>query len=111
MEKTPTRWAGRLRKADMLIGKRQTIVDKQEKQTKRCDTREPYFDVQAIVEGEGLVRYSTGAQLLVKELRESELPMRDKVILKDWRGLFFDGTVFTLEEEEERIRNQYNIDY
>jgi len=111
MEKKPTRFAGKLRKADMLIGKRQTIVDKEEKQTKRSDTRKPYFDVQAIVDGEGLVRYSTGAQLLVKELRCSTLPMRDKVIQKDWRGLFFEGTVFTLEEEEERIRREFNIDY
>lgn len=111
MEKKPTRFAGKLRKADMLIGKRQTIVDKEEKQTKRNDTKEPYFDVQAIVEGEGLVRYSTSAKLLVQELRSSSLPMRDKVILKDWRGLYFEGTVLTLKEEEDRIRNEYNIDY
>lgn len=111
MEKKPTRFAGKLRKADMLIGKRQTIVDKEEKQTKRNDTKEPYIDVQAVVEGEGLVRYSTGAQLLVQELRSSSLPMRDKVIQKDWRGLFFEGTVYTLQEEEDRIRKEYNIDY
>lgn len=111
MEKKPTRFAGKLLKADMLIGKRQTIVDKEEKQTKRCDTSQPYFDLQAVVEGEGLVRYSTGAKLLVKELRTASLPIRDKVIQKDWRGLYFEGTVLTLEEEEDRIRKEFNIDY
>lgn len=111
MDKRPTRFAGKLRKPDMLIGKRQTIVDKEERQTKRRDTDRTYFDVQAIVEGDGLVRYATGASLLVKELRDSSLPMRDKVIQKDWRGLYFEGTVYTLEEEEERIRKEYNIGY
>lgn len=111
MTKQPTRFAGKLRKADMLIGKRQTIVDKEEKSTKRTDTKEPYFDVQAIVEGEGLVRYSTGARLLVQELRTASLPMRNSVILKDWRGLYFEGTVFTLEEEETRVRREFGIDY
>ena len=64
-----------------------------------------------VVEGEGLVRYSTGAQLLVQELRSASLPMRDKVIQQDWRGLFFEGSVYTLEEEEERIRREFNINY
>ena len=63
------------------------------------------------VAGEGLVRYSTGAQLLVQELRSASLPMRDKVIQQDWRGLFFEGSVYTLEEEEERIRREFNINY
>ena len=66
MQKQPTRFAGKKMKADLLIGKKQTIVDKEERRTKRPDTMQPYYDVQAIVEGEGLVRYSTGAQLLVK---------------------------------------------
>ncbi len=111
MKRQPTRFAGKKFKADMLIGKRQTIVDKEEKSTKRTDTKQPYFDVQAIVEGEGLVRYSTGAQLLVQELRTEPLPMRDKVIRKDWRGLYFEGTVYTLEEEAERIRREFGINY
>lgn len=111
MQRQPTRFAGKKCKADMLIGKRQTIVDKEERTSKRTDTNLPYFDVQAIVEGEGLVRYSTGAQLLVQELRTAALPMRDKIIQKDWRGLYFEGTVYTLEEEEARIRNEFNIDY
>lgn len=111
MQRQPTRFAGKKFKADMLIGKRQTIVDKEERPSKRTDTNIPYFDVQAIVEGEGLVRYSTGAQLLVQELRTAALPMRDKIIQKDWRGLYFEGTVFTLEEEENRIRREFNIDY
>ncbi len=37
--------------------------------------------------------------------------MRDKVIQQDWRGLFFEGSVYTLEEEEERIRREFNINY
>ena len=96
-------------KADLLIGKKQTVVDKEERRTKRPDTNQPYYDVQAIVEGEGLVRYSTGAQLLVQELRSASLPMRDKVIQQDWRGLFFEGSVYTLEEEEERIRREFQL--
>lgn len=111
MLRQPTRFAGKKYKADMLIGKKQTIVDKEERQSKQPNSKEPYFDVQAVVEDLGLVRYSTGAQLLVQELRTAALPMRDKVIQKDWRGLFFEGTVFTLEEEEERIRKEFNINY
>lgn len=111
MQKQPTRFAGKKMKADLLIGKKQTIVDKEERRTKRPDANQPYYDVQAIVEGEGLVRYSTGAQLLVQELRSASLPMRDKVIQQDWRGLFFEGSVYTLEEEEERIRREFNINY
>lgn len=112
MDKYPTRFAGKLRKPDMLIGKRQTIIDKEEKPTKQAGSKNrTYFDVQAVVEGEGLVRYSTGADLLTRDLRKWELPARDKVIQKDWRGLFFEGSVYTLEEEEEMARRKYNIDY
>jgi len=85
MRKEPTRFAGRLRKPDMLIGKRQTIIDKEEKASRQHNAGDTYFDVQAIVEGEGLVRYSTGAKLLVRELADEPLPMRDRVIQKDWR--------------------------
>lgn len=111
MQKQPTRFAGKKFKADMLIGKLQTIVDKEERPSKRTDTKQPYFDVQAVVEGEGLVRYSTSAQLLVQELHTAALPMRDKIIQKDWRGLYFEGTVYTLEEEEKRIRREFAINY
>ena len=110
MEKYQTRFAGKLRKPDMLIGKRQTIIDKEEKPTKQNGSKnKTYFDVQAIVEGDGLVRYSTGAELLTRDLRKWELPARDKVIQKDWRGLFFEGSVYTLEEEETIAREKYDI--
>lgn len=110
MEKYQTRFAGKLRKPDMLIGKRQTIIDKEEKPTKQNGSKnKTYFDVQAIVEGDGLVRYSTGAGLLTRDLRKWELPARDKVIQKDWRGLFFEGSVYTLEEEEAIAREKYDI--
>lgn len=110
MEKYQTRFAGKLRKPDMLIGKRQTIIDKEEKPTKQNGSKnKTYFDVQAIVEGDGLVRYSTGAQLLTRDLRKWDLPARDKVIQKDWRGLYFEGSVYTLEEEEAIAREKYDI--
>ena len=108
--KKSTRFAGYPRKADMLIGKRQTIVDTLERVSTQKDTLgEAYFDVQAIVEGEGLVRYNTGARLLVEELRTHELPWRDAVIEKDWRGLYFQGTVYTVEEEEALIRQKIGL--
>lgn len=108
--KKSTRFAGYPRKADMLIGKRQTIVDTRERVSTQKDTfGEAYFDVQAIVEGEGLVRYNTGARLLVEELRTHELPWRDAVIEKDWRGLYFHGTVYTVEEEEAIIRQKVGL--
>lgn len=92
MGKMKTRFAGKLRKPDMLIGKRQTIVDKEEKPTQKPGAKnKTYFDVQAIVEGDGLVRYTTGAVLLTNELRKWDLPARDKVIQKDWRGLYFEA--------------------
>ena len=111
MAKEQTRFAGRLRKPDMLIGKRQTIIDKEEKLSKQHGVSGTYFDVQALVEGEGLVRYTTGAKLLVRDLIKEPLPRRDKVIQKDWRGLYFEGSVYTLEEEEEMARKKFNVNY
>ena len=35
--------------------------------------------------------------------------VRDMVIVHDWSGFYFDGTVYTDAEEEEMIRKQFNI--
>ena len=85
--------------------------DNEERSTKRTETNQPCDEFQEIGEVEVVVRYPTGGQLIVQELRSASLPMRDKVIQQDWRGLFFEGSVYTLEEEEERIRREFNINY
>ena len=38
-----------------------------------------------------------------------DLPLRDMVIVHDWSGMYYDGTVYTDAEEEEMIRKQFNI--
>ena len=99
-------------KADALLGIKHTIVAKQKrKSTQKGHEDEIYYDVQAIAEGIGLVRYTTGARQLVAHLESESIPIRDLYIDSDWRGLYYRDTVYSDEEEAELIRQQFNIDY
>ena len=85
-----------------------TIVDKEEKPSRETHS-ETYFHVQAIAEGLGLIVYSTSSRKMMDYLRENEVPIRDRRIAHDWRGYYYEGTVYTDEEEETMIREKYNI--
>lgn len=113
MAKQFTPFAGRKMHIDNLLARKQTILDYRRKASKNYKHETPhYYEVQAIVEGIGLVYYTTGAAKLVKAFDdEPETPIRDKQIVKDYRGYYFDGDVFTLEEEEALLREKYGIDY
>ena len=104
-------FAGRVMKTDTMEGICHTIVDFAEKPSKQKDC-EHYYHVQAIAEGLGLVVYSTGSAKICDYLAtktKHDLPLRDMVIVHDWSGMYYDGTVYTDAEEEEMIRKQFNI--
>ena len=90
-------FAGRPMKIDTMEGIRHTIVDFVEKASKQKDC-ESYFHVQAIADGLGLVVYSTGSQKICEFLKTKnrhDIPLRDMVIVHDWSGFYYDGTVYT----------------
>ncbi len=94
-----------------MVGVSHTIVNFQKKQSsqKNCDS---YYHVQAIADGLGLVVYSTGAAKICMYLdgkTRDDIPLRDKKIVHDWSGYYYEGTVYTDAEEEEMIRKQFNI--
>lgn len=104
-------FAGRPMKIETLEGIKHTIVDFQEKSSKQKDC-DMYYHVQAIAEGLGLIVYSTGAMKICKYLSgktRDDIPMRDMIIVHDWSGYYYDGTVYTDAEEEAMIREQYSI--
>jgi hypothetical protein len=56
--------------------------------------------------------YSTGSTKICDYLNtktKHDLPLRDMVIVHDWSGMYYEGTVYTDAEEEEMIRKQFNI--
>lgn len=101
-------FAGRPMKIETMEGILHTIVDKAEKDSRQQHSS-TYFHVQAIAEGLGLIVYSTSSPKIMEYLRCHEVPIRDMKIKHDWSGYYYDGTVYTDEEEEEMIRNKYNI--
>lgn len=104
-------FAGRPMKIETMEGIKHTIVDFTEKTSRQRDC-EKYYHVQAIAEGLGLIVYSTGSAKICEYLSmksKHDMPLRDMVIVHDWSGFYFDGTVYTDAEEEEMIRKQFNI--
>lgn len=104
-------FAGRPMKIDTMEGIPHTIVDFQKRSSnqKDCDS---YYHIQALADGLGLIVYSTGAQKICQFLSSrsrSDIPMRDMMIVHDWSGFYYDGTVYTDAEEEAMIREQFNI--
>ena len=110
MRKQRTPFAGKAMKTDNLIGIKHTIVKTERRQSKQKDS-EYYYDVQAIAVGLGLIRYTTSSKLLVQALSAQEIPIRDVVILKDWRGLYYEGSIYSNEEEADIIRKEFGIDH
>ena len=103
-------FAGRPMKIETMEGIKHTIVNVAVKTSRQKDT-ESYMHVQAVAEGLGLVVYSTGSSKICAYLQSKmgDMPIRDMVIVHDWSGYYYDGTVYTDAEEEEMIRKQFNI--
>lgn len=104
-------FAGRPMKIDTMEGIKHTIVDMAVKNSRQKDT-DSYMHIQAIADGLGLVVYSTGSAKICEFLKtksKHDLPFRDMVIVHDWSGFYYEGTVYTDAEEEEMIRKQFNI--
>lgn len=110
MMKQRTPFAGRAVKIDSLVGVRHTIVKTERKASKQKDS-DFYYDVQAVTESRELIRYTTSSKLLVQALSTEEVPIRDVIIRKDWRGYFYDGSIYTNEEEAEIICREFGINY
>lgn len=104
-------FAGRPMKIETMEGIKHTIVDMTSKASRQKDT-ESYMHIQAIAEGLGLVVYSTGSSKICEYLKNKskhDLPLQDMVIVHDWSGYYYEGTVYTDAEEEAMIREQFNI--
>lgn len=104
-------FAGRPMKIDTMEGILHTIVDFQKRSSNQKDC-ESYYHIQALAGPLGLVVYSTGAQKICKFLdtkSRADIPLRDMKIVHDWSGYYYEGTVYTDAEEEEMIRQQFNI--
>ena len=104
-------FAGRPMKIETMEGITHTVVDfvRKPSQKKDCDY---YYHVQAIANGLGLVVYSTGASKIAAYLNErtvADIPLRDLKIVHDWSGYYYEGTVYSDAEEENMIREKYNI--
>lgn len=110
MIKQRTPFAGRAVKVDNILGVKHTIVKTEKKVSKQKDS-EFYFDVQAVTDRRELIRYATSSKLLVQALSTEEIPIRDVVIKKDWRGFFYDGSVYSNDEEADIICKEFGIDY
>lgn len=103
--------AGTVKKIDEMVGVKHTIVNFWLKASKQKDC-DHYYHVQAISEEFGLIVYSTGSSKICDYLStksEHDLPLRDLVIVRDWSGFYYEGTVYTDDEEEALIREQYGI--
>lgn len=105
-------FAGQPVKIDVLMGRNHTIVDFKKVASKTKGNGSFYYHIQAISKTLKLFVYSTGSEKIVDFLNTksaADLPLKDMVIQKDWSGYFYEGTVYTDEEEEAFIRQKYGL--
>lgn len=106
-------FAGQPVKIDVLMGRNHTIVDFQKRQSKtKGSSGAYYYHIQAVSKTLKLFVYSTGSEKIVDYLNTksaADLPLKDMVIQKDWSGYFYEGTVYTDEEEEAFLREKYGL--
>lgn len=105
-------FAGQPVKIDVLMGRSHTIVNFQKRQSKTKGSGAYYYHIQAVSKTLKLFVYSTGPEKIVDYLNTksaADLPLKDMVIQKDWSGYFYEGTVYTDEEEEAFLREKYGL--
>lgn len=104
-------FAGEPRKKDEIVGVKHTIVNFAKKPSREKGT-DFYYHVQAVDENGELIVYSSGASKIMDYLdtkRISDIPLRDMVIVEDWSGIYYEGTIYTDEEEKEFIKQKYGL--
>jgi len=105
-------FAGQPVKIDVLMGRNHTIVDFKKVASKTKGNGSFYYHIQAVSKTLKLFVYSTGSEKIVDYLNTksaADLPLKDMVIQKDWSGYFYEGTVYTDEEEEAFSREKYGL--
>lgn len=110
-EKIHRPFAGEPRKIENMIGVRHIIVNFAKKPSREKGT-DFYYHVQAVDDNGELIVYSSGASKIMDYLdtkRISDIPLRDMVITQDWSGYYYEGTIYTDEEEKEFIKQKYGL--
>lgn len=111
MNKIRRRFSGKPIKIDILEGINHTIVDFEKRPSNQKDCNS-YYHIQALADGLGLIVYCTASSKIAKYLdtkTKEDIPIRNMKIVHDWSGYYYEGTVYSDKEEEELIREQYNI--
>jgi hypothetical protein len=111
MNKIRRRFSGKPKKIDNIVGINHTIVDFEKRPSNQKDCNS-YYHIQALADGLGLIVYCTASSKIAKLLdtkTRADIPIRNMTIVHDWSGYYYEGTVYTDEEEEELIRQQYDI--
>ena len=111
MNKIRRRFSGKPIKIDILEGINHTIVDFEQRPSNQKDCNN-YYHIQALADGLGLIVYCTASSKIAKYLdtkTKEDIPIRNMKIVHDWSGYYYEGTVYSDKEEEELIREQYNI--
>lgn len=104
-------FSGSPRKMEDMVGVTHAIVNFAKKPSREKGT-DYYYHVQAVDADGELIVYSSGSSKIVDYLdtkRISDIPLRGMVIVQDWSGYYYDGTIYTDEEEREFIKQKYGL--
>ena len=104
-------FSGEPRKIDDMVGIKHTIVNFAKKPSREKST-DFYYHVQAVDADGELIVYSSGSSKIVDYLdtkRISDIPLRDMVIVQDWSGYYYEGTIYSDEEEKAFIKQKYGL--
>ena len=107
-EKIRRAFAGKAVKIDNLVGVVHTVVRCEERKSRQMHS-DTYMHVQALSDELGLIVYTTSSPKIVQYLKENAAPLRDVKIVHDWSGFYYEGTVYTDEEEEAMLREQFKV--
>ena len=98
-------FTGRKLKIDEIVGIKHDIVHFAEKKSRQPRT-ETYMHVQGYEENLGVFVYTTSSAKIMSFLRTQSAPLMDMRIVSDWSGKYYEGTVYTEEEESAMIREK-----
>lgn len=101
-------FAGKAVKMPSLVGVPHSIVNVEEKKSRQVGS-DTYMHIQALSDELGLIVYTTSSPKIMQYLKENTTPLHNMVIVHDWSGYYYDGTVYTDDEEEAMLREQFNI--